>query len=442
MRITWRKGTKVSVDMIRDLDLSLKFKLLYEKPVYFYGAGKEGKKVLEFMRKLDIVPQGFCDSNSALRGKMIDDVLIYTLDQLMDIADKQDIMIIITSTIHRDSIIKVLMDNKINCKNIYTLFSLFYAIYFNRNNPILSKENQKMLNEMFDVWVYNESLKLHAKQAECTLKSLMLQDENNIPIIVYQPGKVGSNAVYETLKANNVDALRSHGLAYIEREGGAHLKNAVIEKIRKFKKVKMITLIREPIAKDIGHFFQKATMEEGDIGWIIKGIMEQDFQNSFLNYLSIVTPMDFCGKKEEYDRKIISHIDYINIKTNLGAYWGWYEEELKKNFGIDILEYPFDTEKGYTIIYKENIELLVLKLEKLDELKAVIGEFVGKEIMPILKVNCAQAKSYKYAYKQFYQEVILPKEYIEFYYKNNIYTNHFYSETERASYLEKWSVKQ
>ena len=46
---------------------------------------------------------------------------------------------------------------------------------------------------------------------------------------------------------------------------------------------------------------------------------------------------------------------------------------MKEVFGIDVFAYPFDAEKGYTLIKEGNIELLLMKMEKLSELENVIG---------------------------------------------------------------------
>lgn len=202
----------------------------------------------------------------------------------------------------------------------------------------------------------------------------------------------------------------------------------------------MITLVREPISKDIGHFFQKIDMELPDAGWIIKGLLEKNFQQSFLNYLSVVSPFDFTehNKKQEFTKRLICHIDTIGQRNPNGALWGWFDEELKTNLGIDILNEEFDIEKGYSIVECGNIELLIIKLEKLNSLEAVIGEFIGNEKFKILNDNEAESKSYKYIYRKFKEEVVLPQEYVDFYYKNNPYTNHFYDEKERAEYYAKW----
>ena len=52
---------------------------------------------------------------------------------------------------------------------------------------------------------------------------------------------------------------------------------------------------------------------------------------------------------------------------NCGAVFEWFNVELKEPLGLDIYQYEFDKMRGYQIIEKDNIELLLIKLEKLDE---------------------------------------------------------------------------
>lgn len=88
-----------------------------------------------------------------------------------------------------------------------------------------------------------------------------------------------------------------------------------------------------------------------------------------------------------------------------------------------------------------NVELLILKLEKINNLQNILGEFVGVNGLELVSTNQAMEKSYKYAYKQFCDEVRIPRRYIEFCYKENEYIEHFYNETERQEFYEKWMKK-
>lgn len=140
-------------------------------------------------------------------------------------------------------------------------------------------------------------------------------------------------------------------------------------------------------------------------------------------------------EKNIYNKKMICHIDYIGAKNANGALWGWYEEELKNNLGINLLSNEFDVEKGYSITNYRNIELLTMQLEKLNQLESVLADFVGIDSLELVNENIGDKKAYRYAYKQFQQDVKLPKEYVDFCYKNP-YMEYFYSEADRKKYIK------
>jgi len=424
--------------MIRDLDLTNKFSELYEKPVFLYGGGYNGKIAVRLLNIFGIEPVAFGDSNSALKGDIIEGIPVKSLDEIIDIAGRRKIIIIITTTSrYYESVISVLFKNNIQCDQIYTYTAFLYAAHFN-----MEKYGRDItLHRLKNVWLHNQRLIRNREQGEVNIYKLLLNSVEETPIIIYQPGKVGSNTVANSLRACGTEVIRLHGIEYSSMlDQDFELRQCFIECVKRARKVKMITLFREPVSKDIGHFFQKIDIEESDIGWIIKGLLEKNFQQSFLNYLSVVTPFDFTvqNKKDKISKEVICHIDAIGQRSKYGALWGWFDEELNKNFGIDILSKEFDTDKGYTIIESGNIELLIMKMEKLNSLEEVIRDFTGNSMFKITSVNQAETKSYRYAYKQFQDEVVLPREYVDFYYKDNPYINHFYSREERELYYEKW----
>ena len=425
--------------MVRDLDLVKGFENLYVKPVYLYGAGYFGKKVLKILDEIDISVEGFVDRNLDLIGNKENGIEIYALDEIINDTNRSEFIIIVTTVNFREEIVNFLEKNGIR-DNVYTIFGLFSGIYFNLNSKYINEKVKEKYREKFLIWIHNKGVETYFRQVHLDIIDSLLYDEKN-PILIYQPGKVGSNTVEATLKGYNIPVVRCHGLLFsCEYCGNLNLRKVLTKKIKSKDKIKMITLIRDPIAKDIGHFFQKITEEEDDAGWYVKGIMEEDFQTSFLNFLSIISPFDFTENKDKqrFAGRIVSHIDYIGAKSNKGAFWGWYEEELKKNLGIDILECNFDKEIGYGIMNCGNVELLILKLEKLNNLEKILGEFVGIGDIKLVSTNQAETKSYKYAYRQFCKEVKLPRRYIEFCYEENEYFEHFYSDTERNCFYKKW----
>lgn len=428
--------------MIRDLDLVKNFDNLYKKPVFLYGAGFYGEKILKILCEMDISVKGFVDSNQNVIGEKIQDIMIYSLEKLIEFSLNEDIVIILTTVKYREEMINILERNRVECECVYTIFGLFSSIYFNMNSKYLSKETKEKFREKLLIWKYNKKVETYFMQAYLEIINPLIEEKN--PIIVYQPGKVGSKTLEATLKFYQTPVVRCHGILFSsEYDGVVGLKQNITNLLKTRNKIKMITLVRDPIAKDIGHFFQKISEEESDVGWYVKGIMEEDFQTSFLNYLSIVTPFDFTvnQNKKRFEKCMICHIDYIGYKSRKGAFWGWYEEEMKNNLGIDILQCNFDKENGYGILECGNVELLILKLEKINNLQNILGEFVGVNGLELVSTNQAMEKSYKYAYKQFCDEVRIPRRYIEFCYKENEYIEHFYNETERQEFYEKWMKK-
>lgn len=394
--------------MLNDLELINSFNKIWELPVYLWGAGKYSDYVISTLKDLDISINGIIDNNTLLCGTKKNGITIYKFEQVRKYIESKSCIIIITTLSHSYNVIEQIKQINnyiyINC-NIYTLYAYFWGLYFNLNLfPQKNGIREKYLN-LFTVWKYSKICDIYSNQSRSAtnaILSLLNKKNSDIPILIYQPGKVGSNTIEFTLKEYNVDVIRSHGVLYPYEFEKTNFPELFYNKVKKFKKIKLITLVRDPIAKDIGHFFQKCHVSGNDVAWIVKGIMEKDFQQSFFNYLSVVTPLNFLGKNKDVSNfKIVSHIDYIGQKNKNGALWGWYEEELKEKLGIDILNYPFNVEKGYSIIQKDNMEILVIKLECLNNLETVLADFVGIPELHLVNSNEAKNKSYYYTYKQF-----------------------------------------
>jgi hypothetical protein len=117
--------------------------------------------------------------------------------------------------------------------------------------------------------------------------------------------------------------------------------------------------------------------------------------------------------------------------------FNWFDNELKAFFGIDVYAHPFDREKGYSIIKQGNIEVLVMKMEKLNSLESVIGEFIGAPQFKLVNDNVGSNKIYKYLYKNVKDAVKIPREIFSVCY-GNPRMSHFYTEEEKAAFLKKW----
>ena len=83
-------------------------------------------------------------------------------------------------------------------------------------------------------------------------------------VIIYQMGKVGSSTLKESLAQKNISALHIHRYYFSNNEKPINLRrlihklksNFTFNKLIKKEKIKIITLYRDPLSRNISSFFQ------------------------------------------------------------------------------------------------------------------------------------------------------------------------------------------
>lgn len=117
----------------------------------------------------------------------------------------------------------------------------------------------------------------------------------------------------------------------------------------------------------------------------------------------------------------------------------WFNIRYSPFLGIDVYEYPFPKEQGYLIINKDNLDLLILKLETSDSVKEkAIANFLGLEEFKLVKTNVGEDKNYRDMYIEFKQNIKLPLSYAEDMCSSK-YFNHFYTEEEIKKVYSRWT---
>lgn len=259
-------------------------------------------------------------------------------------------------------------------------------------------------------------------------RELMNVEDN---IFIYQMGKVGSTSLEKSI----AKGIHWHNFypSYIEKiyKSKFHkekflnkllypvefyiLRKVIRYKIKKGKEVNIITLVREPISRNISFLFQFAPL------LLYKYYHEGHKRDDKYNTL-----------------KFLETEFYNNLWHNSAE--GWFELELKKITGINVFDYSFDKEAGFSIIRKDNINLLILQMEKMSQNQSVIGEFIGDESFELTNDNLGSKKWYYDLYKEFKDYFKPSREYVEELY-NSQYMKHFYSNKERSYLKEKWLNK-
>ncbi len=269
-----------------------------------------------------------------------------------------------------------------------------------------------------------------------TLESLRIRWKNFStipPILVYQMGKVGSHAVYSALQQANipyplfhVHFLSDTGLKltenYLRKRSlpvpphlsiGKALRKRIIsdENIR----WKIITLVREPIGRDVSDFFENVEC-----------------------YPSYLIDKDGAIKKDELVHYL--HNKFVEFDESLSYVCTWFDREIKSVFNIDVYAHPFDVEAGFTIIRHQNIEVLILRLEDLSRnFDDAINTFLRPE-NPILlsQSNATSEKKHSATYRYVREHLVLPKSTCARVYSSR-YVTHFYPQSMKDTFSRKWS---
>jgi hypothetical protein len=226
--------------------------------------------------------------------------------------------------------------------------------------------------------------------------------KNKIPVIVYQMAKVGSSSVCDSLKMYGIrPVFHVHRFNPPVNGYGRRIYKHIIKPNRK---ADFITLVRDPISRNISNFFG--------------GVIRKKYSNS-VNELIHMFP------------------NFVHGNNPLT----WFDVELKKILNIDIYSYPFPKEKGSLVIENGNFRLLVLKLELNDSNieKAIIDFLCIDDDFKLIRTNVSRNKIIGDTYKEFKKKLILPQGYID-QMTNSKYFKHFYSKNEIKKIIDNYKT--
>lgn len=246
----------------------------------------------------------------------------------------------------------------------------------------------------------------------------------SIPILVFTMAKVGSLSVYFSLKksTNRQAIFHVHSLNEEEVKEGIQLcfdnkiypgsKSPVflINKkiIKKRKPYKIICLFRDPLERNVSAFFEVFELHTGEKSTEFTG--------------------DFEKLKQLYYENL-NHTFPIN----------WFEKQFFEATDINIFDYNYDKDKGYQIIKKEPIEVLLINSNVADPIKEkLIMDFCDLKTFTLKNRNISSTKEYAAYYKEFKSNIKFSKEYLNQLYDSN-YAKHFFSEKHIEAQKQKWS---
>ena len=283
--------------------------------------------------------------------------------------------------------------------------------------------------------------------------NLLLRAREKEPLIVFQMGKVGSTTIVNSLKFSGIDMsiYHTHNMTqdWIDRFENAsrmHKHIHISEKLHnlhhlwesryllkkmnkgfpKGKKWKVISLVREPVARNVSEFFQYFNVKP------------LDSYRYKINYFSRVQARNYTFEinleNEDIEKLFKLFMETVNHDIPLI----WFDSQLKPVFGIDVFSSDFPTSVGYKIYEGELADVLILRLENLNKCSQdAFKKFLNIDGFTLKKENIASEKPYHAIYREFLNSVTLPESYLEKMYISK-YTQHFYSQEEIKGFRKKW----
>jgi hypothetical protein len=215
------------------------------------------------------------------------------------------------------------------------------------------------------------------------------------PLLIYQAGKVGSSSFEHSLFPAwpglmvHAHAIDPHPDETFELIGMRELV------YKKKLPINIISLVREPIGRNVSAFFQ-----------------------NFDKYLG--------GERQRGNLSVDELINVFFEKYPHDVALSWYDRRMKADFGIDVYDYPFP-DAGVQVIEKDHVRLLLMRSEVDDETKeTAVRDFLGLKEFQLKRANSATQKAYFETYRSFKSKFVPPDWYIERMYESR-YFKHFYA---------------
>ncbi len=291
-------------------------------------------------------------------------------------------------------------------RRVYEYFAVHIAPWLNWADPILIYQMGK---------VGSSSIRNSLFRCPDPRTRLVLNSHEYFPVRDRDPNRIALEPEYRNMLAREI-AHEQH--VYQQRSLRQRMGRRFREKfyaemiyrryVQPKRRLKVITLVREPVANNISMFFQ-----------VLYQYLGQDVQ-----------PVA-CDTDELIDVFIERYMHSRPLT--------WLDAEIKTHFGIDVFQLPFPIERGYTTISQDNVSLLVLRCDLDDRAKGrAIADFIGLDKFEIVRSNVASDKNYAIPYSMFKQRIKLPPPLLDQMYDSK-FARHFFSKEELDLFREQWS---
>lgn len=412
-----------------DYDLIEDVSILYNSRIILYGTGVWGEKTFLCLKEAGLCPNVVCQTEITM--ERFHNLKVYTFLDVLNRYDDSGYLLIIASIDYYKEMLDMCA-SFINTK-ICTLYGFYTSLKLHVNEDVFPKGFTERIKAGLGISQVLNFSKLKMSAINRFVQASSIPEDY---IWIFQPGKVGSQSIWNSVQDRSMQFHTLTG-AYRFKDIEKEYLDFYLGLIQK-KKFKIISCVREPISRDIAAFFQNSDLELWPYHEFNCNIFALCGRNDFQEvYMDMEGMKKRCplweGSLNNSFRKYTQAIMHYRQDV-----FSWFDYEIKNNLGIDIYDYPFDREKSYVIVEKNNVQILLIKMEYLSELEKVIGDFIGDKEYRLINRNRASEKIYRYAYADFKKNIRIPSDYFDFYYDRNVKYEHFYSDKEIKVFYERW----
>jgi len=251
------------------------------------------------------------------------------------------------------------------------------------------------------------------------------------PIVIYSIGKTGTSTIRASLKA----AKLKRPLFHVHHLTEASIKDAL--RFQEHRPSRPSATLRQSI------FLAERLASIGDKvneRWDIISLVREPVACAISAYFQSIDRW-FPSLSDNFRE---GRIDIpVLIQTFLDEYphdWPltWFDKQIRETLGVDVYQSEFDWESGYSVYRGDLANILVLRLENIDNsAKTALEVFLNTANIDLVNANVSESKDYAQIYQRFKTEIRLPDSYLERMYSSRL-AQHFYSPAEIAAFQAHW----
>ena len=410
---------------VNDALLIENINLLKEKKIIIYGTGDVGKYAYYLTKGAfneQIKIECFCVSDERHNDKDYYSIKILAFSEVQRNYKTDDIiMIIATNITHAREIADFIAKRWPDLTNIVSWFGYSLAIAQNIKEPAVDSS--------FRNWFYVYRNSRNALWSNTTMTNIHDLYRDN-PVLVYSLSRTASIAMSNSLRKKGIDNVHLHYIYCVAHEDEQMLYtreyNGIKPELRKlaqhyinhtndYEIIKIVSIVRDPIARSLSHWTH---------------ILYDGFS---VNLNAWIDRSNIMENVEQF------LMEELNTGKN-GGMFEWYDKEIRNTYGIDVFEYPFNREAGYSIIKKNNIEILLLTMESLNKNERIIADFFCIDEFNMEWSNEGEKAWSSFLYSYIKNNIVIDDTIWDFYYKHNSGMRHFYTDEQIKRMGEKWKT--